>query len=67
VLTGSFNFTNQAEHENAENLIVIEGHPEMAHSYRMNFLEHKAHAKPADRKKAKSPARHEPKQEQKAA
>lgn len=77
VLTGSFNFTNQAEHENAENLIVIEGHPELAHAYRMNFLEHKAHAKPAERKKGKPAAAHksehkseektEPKAEEKAA
>lgn len=56
VITGSFNFTNQAEHENAENLIVIEGHPELARAYRLNFLEHKAHAKPADRKTAKAAA-----------
>jgi phosphatidylserine/phosphatidylglycerophosphate/cardiolipin synthase-like enzyme len=66
VITGSFNFTNQAEHENAENMIVIEGHPELARAYRMNFLDHKAHAKPADRKKAKPPAPAH-KHEQKAA
>jgi phosphatidylserine/phosphatidylglycerophosphate/cardiolipin synthase-like enzyme len=50
ILTGSFNFTNQAEHENAENLVIIQGHPELARSYRQNFLEHKAHSKPATRK-----------------
>ena len=58
VITGSFNFTHQAEAENAENLIVIEGHPELARAYRLNFLEHKAHAKPSERKKAKPPAAH---------
>src|SRR5579883_3348022 len=26
VVTGSFNFTNQAEHENAENMLIIKGH-----------------------------------------
>jgi phosphatidylserine/phosphatidylglycerophosphate/cardiolipin synthase-like enzyme len=31
VITGSFNFTHQAEAENAENLLVIKGHPELAH------------------------------------
>lgn len=50
ILTGSFNFTHQAEAENAENLIIIQGHPELAKSYRQNFLEHKAHSKPAQRK-----------------
>src|SRR5262249_54841354 len=50
ILTGSFNFTNQAEHENAENLVIIQGHPELARAYRQNFLEHKAHSKPANRK-----------------
>src|SRR5262245_1992318 len=28
IITGSFNFTHQAEHENAENLMVLKGHPE---------------------------------------
>jgi phosphatidylserine/phosphatidylglycerophosphate/cardiolipin synthase-like enzyme len=56
VLTGSFNFTHQAEEENAENLVVIEGHPEIARAYRQNFLEHKAHAKPFQRSKSKAAA-----------
>ena len=30
LMTGSFNFTNQAEPENAENLLVIKHHPELA-------------------------------------
>jgi phosphatidylserine/phosphatidylglycerophosphate/cardiolipin synthase-like enzyme len=47
VITGSFNFTNQAEVENAENLVVIKGHAELLKSYRDNFLAHKAHCKPA--------------------
>lgn len=52
VLTGSFNFTNQAEHENAENLLIIEGHPELARAYRQNFLEHKSHSQPAQKGKS---------------
>jgi phosphatidylserine/phosphatidylglycerophosphate/cardiolipin synthase-like enzyme len=47
VITGSFNFTNQAEHENAENLLVIKGHPDLATAYRQNFLAHKAHSQAA--------------------
>jgi phosphatidylserine/phosphatidylglycerophosphate/cardiolipin synthase-like enzyme len=48
VITGSFNFTNQAETENAENLLIIKGHPELVNAYRQNFLAHKAHCKPAE-------------------
>jgi phosphatidylserine/phosphatidylglycerophosphate/cardiolipin synthase-like enzyme len=48
VVTGSFNFTNQAEQENAENLLIIKGHPELVQSYRQNFLAHKAHSKAAE-------------------
>jgi phosphatidylserine/phosphatidylglycerophosphate/cardiolipin synthase-like enzyme len=47
VITGSFNFTNQAEHENAENLLIIKGHAELPALYRDNFFKHKAHCKPA--------------------
>ena len=43
VITGSFNFTNQAEHENAENLLVLRNHPEIAEAYRTNFHVHKGH------------------------
>jgi len=50
VITGSYNFTNQAEEENAENLLVIAGHPELARLYRQNFLAHKGHCKPAQLK-----------------
>jgi phosphatidylserine/phosphatidylglycerophosphate/cardiolipin synthase-like enzyme len=56
VITGSFNFTNQAEHENAENLLVIRGHAELPAHYRDNFFKHKAHCKKAD-PKAVEPAR----------
>lgn len=44
LLTGSFNFTRQAEHENAENLLIIKGHPDLIHSYVQNFFAHRAHA-----------------------
>ncbi len=47
LITGSYNFTNQAETENAENLLVIKGNPELVRLYRQNFLAHKGHCKPA--------------------
>lgn len=53
VITGSFNFTHQAEGENAENLLIIKGHPELANQYRVNFMKHKDHCRPAQIKQAK--------------
>lgn len=47
IVTGSFNFTNQAEHENAENLVIIKHHRELVQAYRANFQEHKSHSQPA--------------------
>ncbi len=44
VLTGSFNFTRQAEHENAENLLVLRNHRELAAKYKANFLVHHGHS-----------------------
>jgi phosphatidylserine/phosphatidylglycerophosphate/cardiolipin synthase-like enzyme len=44
IITGSFNFTRQAEQDNAENLLVIKGHPELAESYHLNFLAHDQHS-----------------------
>jgi phosphatidylserine/phosphatidylglycerophosphate/cardiolipin synthase-like enzyme len=43
VITGSFDFTNQAETENAENLIILKGHFDVVNSYHRNFVEHKSH------------------------
>jgi phosphatidylserine/phosphatidylglycerophosphate/cardiolipin synthase-like enzyme len=36
VITGSFNFTNAAEHKNAENLLIIHD-PELAQKYLQNW------------------------------
>jgi phosphatidylserine/phosphatidylglycerophosphate/cardiolipin synthase-like enzyme len=52
LITGSYNFTNQAEHENAENLVVIKGHPELLGMYRQNFMTHKAHSQQPNLKAA---------------
>lgn len=43
VITGSFNFTRQAEHENAENLLVLRDHRPLAAQYRENFYSHHGH------------------------
>ena len=47
LITGSYNFTNQAENENAENVLIIKGDPELINRYRENFFKHRDHAKPA--------------------
>lgn len=44
IITGSFNFTHQAEIENAENMLVIRGNAELTRSYLDNFKVHKAHS-----------------------
>jgi phosphatidylserine/phosphatidylglycerophosphate/cardiolipin synthase-like enzyme len=51
LITGSYNFTNQAEGENAENLLIFKGHPELVKLFRRNFLLHRDHCKPAELKK----------------
>ena len=44
IITGSFNFTKAAEENNAENLLIIEGKPELYVAYDRNFGEHLAHS-----------------------
>jgi phosphatidylserine/phosphatidylglycerophosphate/cardiolipin synthase-like enzyme len=53
LVTGSFNFTHQAEKENAENLLIIKGQAELLKSYCHHFAEHKSHCQPAQ---VKAPA-----------
>ncbi len=45
VITGSFNFTKGAEHDNAENLLVIRS-PALAAQYARNWEVHAAHSEP---------------------
>ena len=52
VVTGSYNFTNQAEGENAENMVILKGYPEIVRQYRDNFMKHKSHCKPAQVREA---------------
>lgn len=44
VITGSFNFTKNAEQSNAENLLIIRGVKEIAQKYAANFEAHLSHA-----------------------
>jgi phosphatidylserine/phosphatidylglycerophosphate/cardiolipin synthase-like enzyme len=55
--TGSFNFTNQAEGENAENLLILKGVPDLVKQYRDNFFHHKSHCKPAQIREAEGKKR----------
>jgi phosphatidylserine/phosphatidylglycerophosphate/cardiolipin synthase-like enzyme len=43
VITGSFNFTRQAENQNAENLLIMRDHHDLAVLYRANFQLHREH------------------------
>lgn len=44
VFTGSYNFTWSAQNRNAENVIVLRGHCELAQAYRDNWLAHRRKA-----------------------
>jgi len=43
LITGSFNFTRQADHQNAENLLIFHHHSELIDRYRQDFRAHKDH------------------------
>jgi phosphatidylserine/phosphatidylglycerophosphate/cardiolipin synthase-like enzyme len=57
VITGSFNFTNQAEHENAENLLILRGNAPLVNSYYQSFQTHKAHSQAPSNRTASAPAK----------
>jgi phosphatidylserine/phosphatidylglycerophosphate/cardiolipin synthase-like enzyme len=46
IITGSFNFTDQAEHLNAENLLVIRDKPTLFEAYLADFEKHLGHSDP---------------------
>jgi phosphatidylserine/phosphatidylglycerophosphate/cardiolipin synthase-like enzyme len=48
VLTGSYNWTYAAQYRNAENLLILKDHPELARAYRDNWERHAARATPFD-------------------
>ncbi|MGN1209442.1 MAG: phospholipase D-like domain-containing protein [Duodenibacillus sp.] len=45
VQTGSYNYSDHAEFDNAENLLILEA-PEVAQLYQENWIAHRAHCKP---------------------
>jgi PLD-like domain len=44
IITGSFNFTKQAEHANAENLLILTGKSVLFSAYEANFRRHLDHS-----------------------
>ena len=44
VLTGSYNFTWSADNRNAENILIVRDHCELARAYRANWLRHRKEA-----------------------
>ena len=50
IVTGSFNFTGQAENGNAENLLVLRDKAELVAAYERNFREHWAHSEGWERR-----------------
>jgi phosphatidylserine/phosphatidylglycerophosphate/cardiolipin synthase-like enzyme len=56
IITGSFNFTNQAEHNNAENLVVLHGRPKLYAAYDSNFKLHLGHSEPFTADMAREPS-----------
>lgn len=46
LITGSYNFTHAAQHRNAENLLLLRGHPALAEAYAANWRRHKIHSLP---------------------
>ena len=44
LITGSFNFTKQAEEKSAENMLVIKGDPGLVKKYLANLEEHLGHS-----------------------
>lgn len=46
LITGSFNFTQAAQHKNAENLLLIRGNPRLTEAYLANWQRHRAHSHP---------------------
>jgi phosphatidylserine/phosphatidylglycerophosphate/cardiolipin synthase-like enzyme len=44
VITGSYNWTYAAQYRNAENVLIVRGHPELAQAYLENWERHAANA-----------------------
>jgi len=44
IITGSFNFTKNAEENNAETLLILRGRPDLYQAYENNFRHHYSHS-----------------------
>ena len=55
IITGSFNFTTNAEQHNAENLLIIRNRPDLYRAYENNFRHHYEHSQPYQGRGAGSP------------
>ncbi len=56
IISGSFNFTNAAEHSNAENLLVLHSRPRLYSAYHANFQRHLGHSEAYAQNTAREPA-----------
>lgn len=48
IITGSFNFTDQSEDTNAENLLIIRNKPTLFAAYEADFEKHLSHSDPPE-------------------
>jgi len=55
VITGSFDFTRQAEEENSDSVLIIAGHPALLSACRKHFQDAKSHAKEFSRPSTPKP------------
>ena len=46
IITGSYNFTREAQHKNAENVVFISGNEGLVRQYVANWKRHQAHSQP---------------------
>ncbi len=46
IVTGSFDFTREAEESSIENLIILKGNPPLAARYLENYTTHREHSRP---------------------
>jgi phosphatidylserine/phosphatidylglycerophosphate/cardiolipin synthase-like enzyme len=57
LITGSYNFTTQAENSNAENMLIIRGDADTIEAYWQNWQTHHAHSRPPQKPAAAAVAK----------
>jgi phosphatidylserine/phosphatidylglycerophosphate/cardiolipin synthase-like enzyme len=53
VVTGSYNFTQAAQSQNAENVVILRSNLQLCEAFRGNWQRHKSHALPYQHKRAR--------------